>query len=45
MFKGVVMSRSKYTKVGYIRAVILRSKYTKVEYTKVVISRIELLVV
>ena len=57
MFKGVVgqglstLGKSKYTKVGYIRVVIVESKYTKVKvviikskYTKVkvVILRIEL---
>ena len=48
MFKGVVgqglniLSKSKYTKVGYTRVVIVKSKYTKVrvvitksKYTKV----------
>ena len=57
MFKGVVgqglniLSKSKYTKVGYTRVVIVKSKYTKVrvvitksKYTrvKVVILRVEL---
>ena len=56
-FKGVVgqgyntLGKSKYTKAGYIKAVIVESKYTKVKvvitkskYTRVevVISRIEL---
>ena len=57
MFKGVVgqgcntLGKSKYTKVGYTRAVIVESKYTKAKvviikskYTKVkvVILRVEL---
>ena len=57
MFKGVVgqrldiLSKSKYTKAGYTRVVIVESKYTKVKavitkfkYTKVevVILRVEL---
>ena len=42
MFKGVVMLRSKYIKVEYIKVVILRSKYTKAGYIRVVILRIEL---
>ena len=45
IFKGVVgqgcntLGESEYTKVEYIRVVIVESKYTKV---KVVMSRIEL---